>query len=107
MSDFACQNSPSRIVVNIVARDVSIARTIFDIMSYILVKKLTPTDRYSSRYGTAKLDVTTTNFEPSFAGPYLRQYRLFGAVRYIEMSLTMSAIIRRIEALIRTRHPIS
>ena len=92
---------------NIVARDVSIARTIFDIMSYIFVKNLTPTDQYSSRYGTAKLDVTTTNFEPSFAGPFLRQYRLFGAVRYIEMSLTMSAIIRRIEALIRTRHPIS
>ena len=75
MSDFACRNSPSRIFIDIVARDVSFARTIVDIMSYIFVKKLTPTDRYSSRYGPAKLDVTTTNFEPSFAGPYLRQYR--------------------------------
>ena len=64
MSDFACQNSPSRIVVNIVARDVSIARTIVDIMSYIFVKNLTPTDRYSSRYGPAKLDDVMTNFEP-------------------------------------------
>ena len=107
MSDFACRNSPSRIVVNIVARHLSFARTIVDIISYIYAQKATPTDRYSSRYGTAKLDVTTTNFEPSFAGPFLRQYRLFGAVRYIEMSLTMSAIIRRIEALIQTRHPIS
>ncbi len=65
MSDFVCRNSPSRIFVNIGARHLSFARTIVDKISYIYVKKPTPTNRYSSRYGPAKLDVTTTNFEPS------------------------------------------
>ena len=65
MSNFACRNSPSRIVVNIVARHLSFARTIVDSMSYFYVKKPTPKDQYSSRYGPAKLNDPTTNFEPS------------------------------------------
>ena len=63
MSNFLCRNSPSRIVVNIGARHFAFARTIVDTISYIYVKKSTPTDRYSSRIGPAKLDNETTNFE--------------------------------------------
>ena len=64
MSDFACQNSPSRIFVNIGDRHVSFARTIVDIINFIYAQKSTPTDRYSWRYGPAKLNDATTNFEP-------------------------------------------
>ena len=64
MSDFACRNSPSRIIVNIGTQHFLFARTIVDIMSYIYAQKSTQTDRYSWRYGPAKLDDATTNFEP-------------------------------------------
>ena len=63
MSDFACRNSPILIFVNIVARHLSFARTIVDIISYICAQQSTATDQYSWRYGPAKLDDVTTNFE--------------------------------------------
>ncbi len=64
MSDIACRNSPSRIFVNIDVRHFAFARTIVDIMIYIYAQQSTPTDRYSSRYGPAKLNDATLNFEP-------------------------------------------
>ena len=46
MPDFACQNSPSRIFINTVAKIFSFSPLIVDIMSYINAQQSTPTDRY-------------------------------------------------------------